>query len=750
MKVEKPIISSRAIPAVTVESLDRQTKEGKLDPGAEALLQVERNYICARREEFRAEEEQNISEDGIPQNLVGLALSGGGIRSAIFSLGVMQALSQKGILNKVDYLSTVSGGGYIGAALTWLGSGQSDSKEQPGQDQNAEFSSRREQFPFGTENPAPGSEQWDSADQRDMLKYLRQHGNYLSPGAGISVISLLAVVMRGTLLNLMVWLPLFGMVFYCVAKIAEKFFPSIKPFPSMICAGLGIFGGLILLVICYSIATWLRRGFSLSGKNWYRLRRCIEKGVAFLIPCGGILLIFGTLPNVYELVQSKISAAGTGSAAILSGAGIAMKSFLDSGTSKKSMPSGIMAPLSSALFLYGVLLVSFYLSSQIYPKQEDYLVIITLFSLVLGVMVNLNYISIHRYYRDRLMETFMPDIQDALSNKTKAAVGADKARLSSFSFDPDSSSARSPGTPYHIVNTNIVLVNSKVAKYRDRGGDNFILSPEYCGSNATGWCSTEEFMGGKMTLATAVAVSGAAANPNTGVGGAGLTRNKFLSLVMSLLNLKLGYWASNTGEQRTKIDPNHFFPGCYSFGNALGIRGFREDKKFVQLSDGGHFENMAVYELVRRRARLIFVCDGGADPIASFSDFQTTVRRVEDDFGAKIKVDDDLGPDNIVPVNKSGAEYPKEREFAKLGFMKGEVTYSDGSKGTIIYLKTTLIKDVSFKVKGYAAANPDFPDQSTADQFFDEVQFEAYRELGYAIACQMMDHPAVDIDAILA
>jgi hypothetical protein len=56
---------------------------------------------------------------------VGLALSGGGIRSATFCLGVTQVLAEKGFLKEVDYLSTVSGGGYTGSFLTQrLGNGE--------------------------------------------------------------------------------------------------------------------------------------------------------------------------------------------------------------------------------------------------------------------------------------------------------------------------------------------------------------------------------------------------------------------------------------------------------------------------------------------------------------------------------------------------------------------------------------------------------------------------------------------------
>ena len=154
---------------------------------------------------------------------------------------------------------------------------------------------------------------------------------------------------------------------------------------------------------------------------------------------------------------------------------------------------------------------------------------------------------------------------------------------------------------------------------------------------------------------------------------------------------------------------------------------------------------MAVYELVRRRLKLILVCDGGADPEFSFSDFQTTIRRIEDDFGARVKVDDDASPDQVLPTEptKSPA-YPRGAKFAKQGYMSATISYVDGTEGKLIYLKTTLIEDMhkdnelSVKVKGYKAEHDSFPDESTADQFFDEVQFEAYRELGFRIASQMI------------
>ena len=108
---------------------------------------------------------------------------------------------------------------------------------------------------------------------------------------------------------------------------------------------------------------------------------------------------------------------------------------------------------------------------------------VALLSLVTGWYVNLNYISIHRYYRDRLMEAFMPCPNT--DGKPSAAIKANKAKLS------DMCRTRAP---YHLINTNVILVNSDDSRWRVRGGDAFLLSPKYCGSTATGWRKTVCYM----------------------------------------------------------------------------------------------------------------------------------------------------------------------------------------------------------------------------------------------------------------
>ena len=169
----------------------------------------------------------------------------------------------------------------------------------------------------------------------------------------------------------------------------------------------------------------------------------------------------------------------------------------------------------------------------------------------------------------------------------------------------------------------------------------------------------------------------------------------------------------------------------------LGLN-LRESSPVCLLSDGGHFENLGLYELIRRRPFLIVVCDGTADPDYAFTDLQNAVARVWADFGARIEFDKDDDAATFHAVHRRG--YPRDVRLSKCAYAIAEITYADGSTGHLLYLTTALCQGLRLKLLGYKGANRDFPDQSTADQFFDEEQFEAYRELGYVIADSFIRH----------
>jgi hypothetical protein len=184
------------------------------------------------------------------------------------------------------------------------------------------------------------------------------------------------------------------------------------------------------------------------------------------------------------------------------------------------------------------------------------------------------------------------------------------------------------------------------------------------------------------------------------------------TFIMSALGLRLGLWLPH---------PRKWRDGIQSAGSgalwrdAFGLSSLDADAVFV--SDGGHFENTAVYELIRRHCRWIIVCDAGGDPDVNFNDLGNAIRRARLDFSAEIRVDLDVlkpGPDGL----------------AKQAVAVGDIFYPDGDTGIIVVVKPTLTGNEPPDVSNYAARNPQFPHQSTADQFFDEEQWESYRRLG--------------------
>jgi hypothetical protein len=415
--------------------------------------------------------------------------------------------------------------------------------------------------------------------------------------------------------------------------------------------------------------------------------------------------------------------------------------------------SNLLAWAASALLIYGLVMLAYLPAHWFYdhytPGWKVYPA--TLAPAAAGLLINLNYVSLHRMYRDRLMETFLPDFSSVASNKWGPAKEANRTLLSSM-CPPDAAG------PYHIVNTNVILVDSGDSKYRGRGGDNFVLSPLYCGSYATGWCETKNFIKGKMTLSTAMAISGAAVNPHAGVAGRGPTRSGSVSFLMTFLNLGLGYWVNNPKKQSVLVEPNYLRPGL----KGLFGQGFDEDSTFIQLSDGGHFDNTGLYELIRRKAKTILLSDAGADPECAFGDFANAVEKVRVDFGVNIKFEDKETDLAQMMADKTGTGplYEKYR-LSKKGFAIGAVEYPcdrseckgtskrSGCKGTgerpdceetgtLYYIKPELTPDLPADLYGYKSANPAYPHQSTTDQFFDETQFEAYRELGYRLAESMV------------
>ena len=206
----------------------------------------------------------------------------------------------------------------------------------------------------------------------------------------------------------------------------------------------------------------------------------------------------------------------------------------------------------------------------------------------------------------------------------------------------------------------------------------------------------------------------------------GYHSSPFVTFILTLLNVRLGAWLGNPGQAG-----DHTFHLGYPESSVQPIvdeaLGLTNDKSpYVYLSDGGHFENLGLYEMVLRRCHFIVVSDAGSDPECSFADLGESVRKIRVDFGIPI----DFDQMNIYPRSQIDAAKQRGHNCAI-----GRIRYSavDGSTapdGIIVYIKPACYGDEPRDIYEYFKRSETFPHESTADQFFSESQFESYRMLG--------------------
>jgi hypothetical protein len=171
------------------------------------------------------------------------------------------------------------------------------------------------------------------------------------------------------------------------------------------------------------------------------------------------------------------------------------------------------------------------------------------------------------------------------------------------------------------------LVAGKKLAWQDRKAESFTFSALHSGSYCLGYRSSERYgyhkdRGTAVSLGTALAISGAAASPNMGYHS-----SPVVTFLLALFNIRLGWWLGNPGPagETTYDKPGPLFAPKALLAEAFG---FTDDEHhYVYLSDGGHFENLGLYEMVLRRCRYIVVSDGGADGDFSFEDLGNALER---------------------------------------------------------------------------------------------------------------------------
>jgi hypothetical protein len=354
---------------------------------------------------------------------------------------------------------------------------------------------------------------------------------------------------------------------------------------------------------------------------------------------------------------------------------------------------------------------------------------------LLSLRVNINEFSMHHFYKNRLVRCYLGASATAkrIADSFTGFDSQDDIPLSRLSCN----ATPSIRAPYPIVNATLnVTVGSELAT-QERKALPWIFTPRYSGfvpaqSDADrvvieekyldkAFADSSTILGGGLHLGTATAISGAAVNPNMGFHGAPQT-----AFLLTLFNVRLGWWVGNPRDARTYCCSGPWFALWWLIRELLGTVNVRSG--FVNLSDGGHFENLGLYELVRRRCRYVIVVDGEEDPQYEFNSLGSVVRKCRADFGVEIEID----PRPIQP----------EKGYSRRHCVVGRIRYPErnSEQGWLLYIKTSITGDEPADVEEYRRTQVEFPQQSTVDQFFSESQFESYRRLGLHEVRTVLDH----------
>ena len=720
-------------------------------------------------------------------DLAGLALSGGGIRSATFNLGVLQALAQYGLLKNFHYLSTVSGGGYAGSFWTAWRQRSFGGAAIP----LAEFPARDER----------------TGDEAPPVRHLREFSRFLSPQFGL--FSFDTGRMATALVNAMVpavVASLAGVTLLLITLLACAWW--LLRGPTMVLAAnetrivtlpyamLAMFGFLLLF-------RWVMEGLWRAGDEsearsndthllvlavasigWAVL--FVMDGAAFPLQLDGAMYAIG-VPKSHDDLRWRAafypSAVWISTSMLValvramlgpahkSSVPSAVRSELDRASSwllfaaagwvvlaalwwvahfvavRSALPSQVVGGAGGALGLSGALgwlirrvtsaregagrtalgirislgvvatgvaaaLIVAVMLLVLLSQQHEWLgwlaIAVSLVVAVALVWFDPNAFGLHAFYRERIARAYL-----GASNPMRSR-GSDVVEGDDLPLDE----GRWPNGPVHLVccaANDLRPRNPMENLYR--GAASAVLSPVgfSVGDQWYPWPVPRRKAPPPFVpfLSSAVTASGAAFNSQ--MGAKSIEFGAATTFLLGTLGLRLGLWIRHPRnlERRDRFSW-HTLPGLYFFAEILSYSRAVANKVF--LSDGGHFENLGIYELVRRQCRYIIVCDCGADPKRTFDDLGNAVRRVREDFGVEIRID-------LAPLRL------QEGGTASQAMVAGEIEYPDQTTGTLLLFKPTITGDEPPDVVNYARQHPNFPQESTGDQFYDAAQWEAYRQL---------------------
>ena len=433
----------------------------------------------------------------------------------------------------------------------------------------------------------------------------------------------------------------------------------------------------------------------------------------------------------------------------------------EQGGRKPAMPSfALLTDLIAVVFGVAVFMLLARLAQLVTGGNPWAGLMLLIVSLLLafgfGRRINVNRFSMHSVYRNRLVRGFLGPARPVRNPDPFTGIDpSDNPRMVQLFQRLSACRCLFP-----VVNVTLNLVSGRNTAWRERKAESFTITPTSCGGAylhrtedmAAGlpprgaYATTEDYAGNEretgpddtgrgITLGTAMTISGAAVSSSMGYHSSPAT-----AFLMTLFDVRLGAWLPNPAVAPRR-DMERAKPPNALLSLTRELLGLTSDQgRAIYLSDGGHFENLGLYEMVRRRCRYILVIDAGQDADVKFEDLGDAVRKVRIDFDVEIEFDP--------PVAIGSRSNPVD-PFCD--FACGTIRYPEASAvpGRLIYLKPAYPPYMAMDVRAYGNLHDSFPHEDTVDQFFTESQFESYRQLG-ELEAERLAAAATTIDEFFA
>jgi hypothetical protein len=680
-------------------------------------------------------EEDGGNGDG--DGAIGISLSGGGVRAAAFGLGALQVLDQRGIYERARWLSAVSGGSYMAGAWTIA---RRDPTPVPG-------------WPAPWADPAadgrvPGPGSPEVAYLRSNLKYLLRRDGGLGGAVATLVVGLAVNVAS---LAVLLWLlarPLGWLIGSWVLTGATATGGPVEYVlaPRYWVPPVAWAAGAVVLVLLWVM---LQRLSSLSiAGNTPRLRRVVWLAALASAAASIVLvLVLIAAPAAAAWIPSLIAdnqrllrlvQAATAGGALAAIVAVVRK------------PLGRIAPRLGGLL---VLTLAVLVGSQVAATgaangaTEDlalWLAVLAGFALWYYA-ADPDWWSIQPFYRARLRSAYATKRAVGDRDGTAAATvervsAAEEPDLADYretrpelmvctTFNVSGDGVRTRvGIPAYSFTFTPSDVRFHVAGATDGACDDFAVATDRYARVFRRWDTP------RLTVMTAVGLSGAAVAPGMGRFNMGST-----NALLALANIRLGMWMPNPRYVATPA-PLPQTPGYprrrlgYLLKEMVGI--YDPDDLYVYVTDGGHWENLGLVELIRRRCAEIYCIDAAGGTADRFATAAEAITLAAQECGVQVEID--LAPLRAT-MTDSGAVEPADRDCTV-----GLITYAatDGKpaqQGVLWYVRSSLTKDAPSRLWAYREKNATFPADPTSNQFFDTEKFECYRLLGQHGALHLME-----------